>query len=800
MPSRYVPALLFLFVGSGCAALVYEVVWFQLLQLIIGSSAISLAVLLGVYMGGMCLGSLLLPKVVAPRRHPLVVFGLIECGIGLCGLLVLHGVPVLALFYPSIATGGSVGVAVRTLICAACLLPPTLLMGASLPAIGRYMKQTPRDVSALGLLYGGNIFGAVLGALIAGFHLLRFHDMAFATYAAVALNFGVGLIAFAVSRVAPFRAAPADAVGATTGSVANFVLLVIAISGATALGAEVVWTRLLSTMLGATVYTFSIVLAVFLAGLGIGSSAMAAFGRRIGNPAVALGVTQLLLTCALAWAAYALTNLVPSADFLPSYLASAREIFVEDIRRTAWVVLPSAILWGASFPIVLQVYAGRNADTGAMVGRVYAANTLGGIVGAVLISIVMIPALGTANTERALILLAGAGAALAFGGALRGGKAVAASGASLLVALAANATVEPVPWRALAYGRLMNTPVAVGTPLYIGEGLNSTIAISAAGNGIRDFHVSGKVEASNRPTDMRLQRMLGHLAALLATKHEDILVVGFGAGVTAGSFVKYPDVRRIDVAELEPLVPTASDRYFGAENYGVLRDPRVEMHYDDGRHFIQNSQRKYDVITSDPIHPWVKGMATLYTREYFEICKRHLKTGGVVTLWVPLYDNDFQTIGSELATFFEVFPNATIWSSDASGRGYDLVAIGQAEPGPIDVDAIEERLRRPDHYGVVESLAEVGLGSASELIATYAGREGDLHPLVRGAAINTDLNLRLQYLAGWSLNFNRADLIYSALAARRTPPTDLFVGNGQLAAMLRAGGPGPGTRREPAQK
>src|SRR5579872_5342614 len=177
--------------------------------------------------------------------------------------------------------------------------------------------------------------------------------------------------------------------------------------------------------------------------------------------------------------------------------------------------------------------------------------------------------------------------------------------------------------------------------------MNSSVAVSLMYNGVRNFHVSGKVEASSEPQDMRLQRMLGHLPALLHPNPRKVLVVGCGAGVTAGSFVAHPEVERIVICEIEPLIPTVVVSYFRLENQDVLNDPRVELVCDDARHFIATTAETFDVITSDPIHPWIKGAATLYTQEYFEQCKRHLKPGGLVTQWVPLYESNPDAVKSQ---------------------------------------------------------------------------------------------------------------------------------------------------------
>src|SRR5262245_45476285 len=228
-PNRYLPLLIFLFIGSGCAALIYEIVWFQLLQLVIGVSPVSLGVLLGTFMGGMCLGSLLLPRYVSAKHHPLRVYAFLELGIGLIGLLVLFGMPLVTLVYTSWG-GSSFSLFLRCLVASLCLLPPTLLMGATLPAMARWVETTPEGVSWLGYFYGGNIFGAVLGSLAAGFFLLRLYDVTVATFAAVALNVIVALVGLAIAKATP-QSAPAGTGDGTvvraTGATAVYITIAI---------------------------------------------------------------------------------------------------------------------------------------------------------------------------------------------------------------------------------------------------------------------------------------------------------------------------------------------------------------------------------------------------------------------------------------------------------------------------------------------------------------------------------------------------------------------------------------------
>jgi len=344
----------------------------------------------------------------------------------------------------------------------------------------------------------------------------------------------------------------------------------------------------------------------------------------------------------------------------------------------------------------------------------------------------------------------------------------------------------------IAYGRRIMTSANSSKLLYTGEGINSSIAITQWSDGAVQFHVSGKVGASTEPYDMRLQRMLGHVPALVHSNPKSVLIVGFGAGVTAGSFVTYPGIQRIVICEMEPLIPPTATKYFAKENYNVAHDPRTQIVFDDARHFVLTTPEKFDIITSDPIHPWVKGSATLYSKEYFELVKQHLNPGGVVTQWVPLYESDPDTVKSEIATFFDVFPGGSVWANELNGGGYDVFLLGQAEPTKIDLDALGDKLNRPDHARVVQSLQTVGFSSMTDLLGTYAGQDQDLKPWLQGAEINRDGNLRLQYLAGLALNVNAESIIYNQMLQYRKFPANLFTGSEQrmqaLYAALAGGG------------
>jgi spermidine synthase len=339
----------------------------------------------------------------------------------------------------------------------------------------------------------------------------------------------------------------------------------------------------------------------------------------------------------------------------------------------------------------------------------------------------------------------------------------------------------------VAHGRFAATLLGqAGDIIYVGEGLQSSIAVSRLPSGKLGYHNAGKIQASSAPEDMRLQRMLGHLTTLVPGDPRSVLVIGCGAGVTAGAVSINPLVQRVTIAEIEPLVPRVVSTYFSAQNHDVVRNPKVHIRIDDGRHYLLTTAEKFDAITSDPLDPWVKGAATLYTKEFFQTVRDHLNPGGVVTLFVQLYDSSPDAVKSEIATFFEIFPNGLIAGNTFRGIGYDTVLLGQVEPTRIDLDAIEARLERPDFAPVAASLREIGLASAVDLFSTYAGRAIDLQAWLRDASINTDRDLRLQYLAGLGLNMNESDAVYAEILRYRRFPADVFTGSAARLATLKS--------------
>lgn len=796
-PRRHMPALLLLFVGSGCAALIYEIVWFQLLQLVIGSSAISLGVLLGTFMGGMSLGSLFLPRFVGTEHHPLKVYAYLEFGIAAFGLIILFGMPVFSSAYSAIGTTGITGLVLRGLAAAICLLPPTLLMGATLPAIARWVKSTPEGMSWLGFFYGSNIAGGVLGCLLAGFYLMRVFDMAIATYVAVALNLLVGMIALMLAGRTAYDRAPAETGTIERAPGAWAIYVAIGLSGLTALGSEVLWTRTLSLLFGATTYTFSLILAVFLFGLGIGSSVGAAIAARTTRPRLALGWCQLLLCAAMAWTSYMITESLPYWPINPSINTTSEGIwytFQLDVVRALWAMFPAAALWGASFPLALASVAQGGKDPARLVGGVYAANTLGAILGAVGGSLLLTIWLGSEKSQQAMIIISAISALLVLDAALSETSSekprMQLAGTLLLAGAMAGAvllarTVSGVPDILVAYGRYAATRVGEADIIYMGEGWNASVAVSRTDGGVLNYHNAGKIQASSEPQDMRLQRMLGHLTTLIPANPKNALVIGCGAGVTAGAVSIDPAVEKLTIAEIEPLVPSVVSKYFSEHNFSVVTNPKTRIHIDDARHFLQTTDETFDAITSDPLDPWVKGAAMLYSREFFETVKKRLNPGGVVTLFVQLYESNNEAVKSEVATFLESFPNGMIFGNTNQGAGYDMVLLGQVEPTVINLDEMQAKLARPEYAPIAQSFAEIGMYNVIDLFANFAGNQQQLQPWLADATINRDRNLKLQYLAGLGVHLYQSDVIYTGMLRHADYPEGTFTGSPELMAQLR---------------
>jgi len=276
------------------------------------------------------------------------------------------------------------------------------------------------------------------------------------------------------------------------------------------------------------------------------------------------------------------------------------------------------------------------------------------------------------------------------------------------------------------------------------------------------------------------------VTTLTTNKPSKVLVIGCGAGVTAGAVSIDPRVEHVLIVEIELLVPRVVAENFGEYNFDIVKNPKTEVIIDDGRHYLLTTRERFDAITSDPLDPWVKGTATLYTKEFFELAKSKLKPGGVLTVWMPLYENTPAAVKSGIASFFAVFPDGTIWGNTKEGEGCDTVLLGTLEPPHFNVDDVEKRLDQPEYAAVKKSLEDIGKYSAVELFATYAGRASELKQYLSDAEINRDRNLRLQYLAGLGMNLYQYGTIYAEILKYQRFPDDLFSGSEETITHLRS--------------
>jgi len=798
------PVLAVLFWLSGCAALIYEIIWLHLLRLVIGCSSFSLGILLACFMGGMGLGSLLGPRFMSAKSHPLRMYAWIEVGIATIALGLVYVSPQVHVLYQWLAALGILGQWARLVIGVGFLIVPACFMGATLPIVAQWLQGEKHPAASLGALYATNILGGVTGCLLTGFVILRYWDVLIGTYMAMALNAAAALLAWRLASACPVRQ---DLVRRTGGgdiglssSTLPFLACVVACSGFTALGAEVVWTRLLGLILGGTVYTFAIILAVYLAGLSLGSAMGTALTTRVKHPLLALGAFQGVLAMTLPNAAGHFGAASNRVDFIWNTLLRVQPKGLGDTLCAMWIVAPSTLCWGATFPLVIAALPRRPTGLGRSVGLLGAANTGGAVVGALLTSFWLIPTHGTQITQRVFVICsAGVALVVVAVGAWQCANDPGLSGKGdnrrrwslgrsvlallLIVGLGIHGTLRTpkVSQRLLAHARVSGRKE--GTVLYCDEGVHSPVLVKSWDGGIRTLHLSGKVVASNELEEMRLQRLLGHIPQLLHPNPKSVLVIGLGTGVTAGCFVVDPRIEHITICELEPRVRGAAEKFFSDVNHDVLADPRTCLVYDDARHFLATTSERFDIIATDPIHPWVRGAAALYSQEFYALCKKRLTEQGIVSQWLPLRSMDEAAVKSETATLFGAFDRATLWYTGNFKDRRHMIICGSLAPVPVDVQAGECWLRQTPAFH--RSLEALELSGISDLLSLYSGQKRDLGPWLQDAVVNRDWAMRLEHLAGRAFGYELSEEIFETIIDYRVFPENLFVNVPQTTEALR---------------
>jgi spermidine synthase len=702
--------VLALYVLSGACGLVYEIVWMRRLALTFGVTVFATSTVLAAFMAGLGLGSWLVARRIDESPNPVRVYAWLEIGIGLYALALQWIFPALEPLYVALAhllEGHFLAFNLARGAVAFCvLLVPTTMMGGTVPAIGRYLVTTADAVGwNVGLLYAMNTLGAVLGCLAAGFVLVATLGMTGTTVLTAAANVGIGA-AILLARVggAP-RTARREPVAAGDGPLPWLPVLVFAGSGFTALAYEVVWTRVMTVHVYNTTYAFSVMLAVFLAGLVLGDALLMRFYDRIRRPLLWLGAVEVLigLSVVVAAAAYAPLHERPLE---PQSWAWSLAVMV---GRSALVLLPGAILFGLTFPLVARAVCLAVGRVGHDLGRAYAANTVGGILGSLGAGFVLVPAVGLRGT---LLLLSAANIAL---GALCWLAAARGVGRAALAALALACLALPRPLipRSIFFDALQIGPLHL---IYYSEGMTDTTGVwESSLDGSRIVTYGDMRGTAGTGSNWR-NRLQGHLAHLLHPAPARSLQIGFGVGNTLAAAALHPEVRQLDCVELSPQVRQTA-AYFWT-NDGVLANPKVHLIVDDGRNYLLRTTERYDVITLEPPDIYTAGVVNLYTEEFYRLAARALTDDGLICQWIPVGEMGDDEARMLVRAFQDVFPETTLWEH---GRGGPLLAVGSKTPLSIDL----ERLRRRMREGAVgEDLVRLGLDDPDTLLGLFiAGPE-----------------------------------------------------------------------------
>lgn len=795
--------LLGAFFFSGVAGLVHQVAWTRVLRHVMGNTTFAITTVLTVFMGGLALGSFLGGRWIERRRDPLRVFALLEVGVALTALAVPLAVDALGPVYGAIyrATDGAFVplTLARFLFCGLVLLPTATMMGATLPILVRFFAGADGAVRGVGLsagrLYAVNTLGAVLGASGAGFVLLPHLGVARSIAVAAGLNLLVGAVGLVLHRRAGASAEIAPAAGGQRreGARDGPLLAAYALAGASALGYEVAWTRLLSSMIGSSAYAFSMMLSAFILGLGLGSLAVSRFADRVREPLRAAAWLQL----GIAAAALAV---VPLFAVLPVWtlglILRVRESFwalhAAELGLLVAVMLVPTTLMGAVFPLVTRHVAERSGRAARSVGAAYSANTLGAILGSAAAGFLLVPSLGAQNTVYAAVignaLVASVFAVRGTGGAKLGRAVLVAAPLALAGVIALLPTWNPAtmyfgPFHLARVqaadeewsGEALRADLLADEILFHEEGIDTTVTVRRARNGDLAMLVNGKPDASTSG-DMPTQVLIGHLPVLLHPAPSDVLVVGLASGVTLGAVSLHP-VERLDCAEISSAVVRAA-AFFDRANHDVLDDPRVEILVADGRNHLALSGRRYDVIVSQPSNPWIAGVADLFTLEYFEACRAALADGGVLGVWLDGYSVDLGSFRSVVRSFLDVFPDATLWNP----KGSDYLIVGTRGGLAVDVDALARRAGEPE---VAADLARVGVPDLPALLGRFLTDATGAERFTVGAPRHTDDNALLEFATPRVL-FQRDHLrvLRGALEAQRQPALRFLRGDDP--ARLRA--------------
>jgi spermidine synthase len=780
----------FLFL-SGFSALVYQVLWTRELGLFFGHTIYAVSAVLTALMGGLALGSHAGGRLIARVRRPLETYGWFELAIGAAGLLfwLIPSVldPLYRFLYESVGGRFYLFNIARFAMATSILLIPASLMGATLPAVSAWRADRSPLAGSVGALYAANTFGAAGGALAAGFLLIERLGVVETQVLAALVNAAVGIAAIAVARRGPAPSEISERAGRASVTPAahpdgdpaeRLLLVVMALSGFTALACEVVWTRGLVFYVGTTTHAFTSMLSVYLVGLAAGSFVAARFVDRLRRPVRAFALVQMAIgaTCAMSLAA--LRTATPAIDALFPPDASWLSLLTSSLLKSTATMLLPTLLFGATFPIALRLTAASQ-PVPVLVGRLYAANTWGALAGAAAAGFVLIPLmgirgalLGCALTNLALALVAERGLRTPATHLRESGPARV----RWAVAVAATALVATAVTSA---GPYLHRTEGSERIVYYAEGNTATISVVREVSGTKTLYIDKVPVAATDPVMLTDQKTLAHVPMLLHPDPRRVLTVGFGSGGASWSFARYDRVENVDCVEIDPAVFGAAP-HLDESNHGVWRDPRFRLIIEDARSYLAYSREQYDVISTDCTDLRYKSNASLYTANYFGLCRRRLKPDGMVVVWMPLGGLDEGMLKMSLRTFRSVFPHATLWYLSNYPTHYALL-VGTLKPLRIDVARIVDRLAERD---VREDLAEIGLDRPAKILSGLLLDETAYAEYVGQGPINSDRYPLLEFMAPrrayrFALSQNLA-----ALAQRRSAVEPWLVGPSTVSSEL----------------
>ncbi|HJP94370.1 MAG TPA: fused MFS/spermidine synthase [Pyrinomonadaceae bacterium] len=746
------------FVLSGATGLIYEVLWARMLGLVFGATTLAISTVLAAFMGGLALGSVLAGRLASRITKPIATYGFMEIGIAIYALLV----PLLfrlvdqlyVLIWQRFQPGFFAFSLWRFALSGLVLLVPTALMGATLPVLA----AAGRDTNSVARLYAFNLAGAIIGTLAAGFILLPVLGVRTTITVAATINILVGIVAISLQRQTKVRAPVAERPVNLANPVSYFWYFAALASGFVTISTQVSWTRILTMIIGSSTYAFSIVVALFLIGLAAGAWWIA---RKDRSEALRLTIlkVEILTTISLVLSLFVLNKLPAVLITLGLRLqpSSWFGLLALQILCATLLILVPAVLMGMVMPLVL-VWAGSDQTTAvARVGRSYAVNTIGAIAGAFITGFILIPKISTRFT---LLLTSACCLVVAVVAYLPGDsvsdpalKRSLAIGATPILAILLFVIAPPMNLEDLSIGaydslvRVLaqsregtpnnnNQEVQVHELLMYEEGPTATVSVRKDQDTV-SLAINGRTNASDSVYDMPTQIMLGQIPLLIAPRIDNGLIIGYATGITVGSMLQSP-IQSVTCVELEPGTVAAST-FFEHVNNRPLDDPRAHLIIDDARAFLRVTQNRYDMIVSEPSHPWVPGVANLFTQEFFELGRARLNDDGIFVQWVQIYQLSTESLRSVLATYQKVFPHVLVFRVGGLNKGKDLILVGSNQS--LNLDRLPERFADP-RMGA--EMARVGLKTEADVRAWFVCDESKLGPAVEGATINTDDNMHIE--------------------------------------------------------